>query len=472
MGLFSWLSRMFGGQQPSAQQRLVEVLNELQSREAARTGAGPAPTTGSAKAQPRPVRKLNLDPGRFAPLTSDQVKRRARGVGSLFSNPWFGRRDLIPPISDDRTVLVDRGMVGIGLLTPEQLVEIHDVGAMMEKLRPDSGKAAGIADEAVRLDEEEEKQRKEQKKAEAAERQRRHAEDVARRKQTDIVFLGRGVSGGLADRRANIEKLQRLQLPALATPADVARALNQPVPRLRWLAFHSEASAVTHYVRFQVPKKSGGLRELSAPHRDLSAAQQWLLMHVLEKIPVHDAAHGFVPGRSTMSNAVPHVGRAVVVNLDLKDFFPSITFPRVKGIFQELGYSPAAATILALLCTECPRRQVEYNGKTWFVATGPRALPQGACTSPTLSNLLSRRLDARLAGLARKLGFTYTRYADDLTFSGTPETLRLIGYLLARVRHIVAGEGLAVNEEKTRVQRPNMRQGVTGIVANQRPNVS
>jgi RNA-directed DNA polymerase len=99
-------------------------------------------------------------------------------------------------------------------------------------------------------------------------------------------------------------------------------------------------------------------------------------------------------------------------------------------------------------------------------------LPQGACTSPALSNLLGRRLDARLRGLAKKLGFTYTRYADDLTFSGPPEAAAKTGYLLARVRHIVANENLTVNEAKTRVQRPNTRQTVTGIVVNQRPNVA
>ncbi len=362
-------------------------------------------------------------------------------------------------------------MVGIGLLSPEQLAEIHKVGAQMDKLRPDLLQATAIADEAVQLDEAERKQRKEQKQAEAAERKRRHAEDVVRRKLTDIVFLGRGVSGGLADRRANVEKLQQLQLPMLATAADLANALNLPIPRLRWLAFHSEASTITHYVRFQVPKKSGGMRELSAPHRDLAAAQQWILVNILEKIPTHAAAHGFVPGRSTMSNAVPHVGRFAVINLDLKDFFPSITFPRVKGIFQNLGFSPAVATILGLLCTECPRRKVEYNGRTFHVATGPRGLPQGASTSPALSNLLSRRLDARLNGLAKKLGFGYTRYADDLTFSGPTEAAAKTGYLLARVRHIVANENLVVNEAKTRVQRPNSRQTVTGIVVNKRPNI-
>jgi retron-type reverse transcriptase len=490
MGLFSWLGKLFG----SRSQPLQRVVFKSPAQRSAQTSQAPGfQLEGESLSQPSPQtppalpksaggapqrpqqkapRKLNLDPGQFAPLTGDQLKRRSLLVGgSLFRNPWFGRRDLIPPVSDSRTALIDRGMVGVGLLTPEQLVEIHEVGAQMERLKPDLIQAGSIADAAVQQDAEERKQLKERKKAEAAECKRKHAEDVARRKLTDIYFLGRGVSGGLSDRRANVEKLQKLQLPVIASPGDLAKALNLPIPRLRWLAFHSEASKVTHYVRFQVPKKSGGMRELSAPHHDLAASQQWILMHILEKIPTHDAAHGFVPGRGTMTNATPHVGRATVINLDLKDFFPSITFPRVKGIFQEFGYSPAVATILALLCTECPRRKVEYNGKTFHVATGSRALPQGACTSPALSNLLARRLDSRLNGIAKKLGLTYTRYADDLTFSGTKESAAKTGYLLARIRHIVADEKLTVNEDKTRVQRPNARQSVTGIVVNLRPNV-
>lgn len=479
MGLFSWLGRLFGAPPPRAP-RVPPIISTPPQRPLAWKSPQQTPPATTATASTRgdsqpnkAPRKLSLDPGQFAPLSPEQLRRRASGMGrfTFLSNPWFGRRDLIPPVSDERTAMIDRGMVGVGLLTPEQLKEIHEVGAQMDELRPDLLHASAIADQAVQRDAEERKRLKEQKKAEAAARQRKHAEDVARRKQTDIVFLGRGVSGGLADRRANVEKLQQLQLPVLATAADVATALNLPISRLRWLAFHSEAATVTHYIRFQVPKKSGGMRELSAPHHDLAATQEWILMHILEKIPTHDAAHGFVPGRSTMSNAVPHVGRAAVVNLDLKDFFPSITFPRVKGIFQDLGYSPAVATILGLLCTECSRRKIEYSGRLYHVASGPRALPQGACTSPALSNLLGRRLDGRLSGLAKKLGFTYTRYADDLTFSGSPEAAAKTGYLLARVRHIVAHENLTVNEAKTRVQRPNARQSVTGIVVNKRPNV-
>jgi len=391
--------------------------------------------------------------------------------GPFLFNRWFGRRDVIPPISDPRTALIDRAMVGQGLLTPEQLVEIHGVGDKMAELRPALDVAVEAAEQAVKQDQEQREVLKRQKKAEAEARKKKWTEDVARRKLTDIVFLGRGVSGGLADRRANVEQLQRLQLPVLASPQDVAQALGVSIPRLRWLAFHSEAAMVTHYVRFTIPKKSGGTRELSAPHHDLAQCQQWILANILEKIPVADSAHGFVPGRSTMTNAVLHVGRNVVVNVDLKDFFPTITFPRVKGIFQSLGYSPCASTILALLCTECPRRHVSYDKRVYLVATGTRALPQGACTSPALSNLVTRKFDARLGGIARKLGFTYTRYADDLTFSGAAELTKMTGYLLARIRHIAEDEHFAVNETKTRVQRPSMAQVVTGIVVNQRPNV-
>jgi retron-type reverse transcriptase len=203
----------------------------------------------------------------------------------------------------------------------------------------------------------------------------------------------------------------------------------------------------------------------------MAQCQQWIKENILDRIPLHDAAHGFVAGRSTMSNAVPHVRRDVVVNADLKEFFPSITFPRVKGVFQELGYSPAVATVLALLCTESPRREVTYAGRVLQVATGPRALPQGACTSPALSNLTARALDARLAGMAQKLGWTYTRYADDLTFSTNGDPAQKTAWILARLRHIAQEESFTVNEKKTRVQRPNTQQSVTGIVVNKRPNV-
>jgi RNA-directed DNA polymerase len=336
----------------------------------------------------------------------------------------------------------------------------------MDQVRPELDQATAIADAAVKRTKAEYEALKQKKKEEAAQRKRVHEEGVARRRETDIVFLGRGVSRGLADRRANVEKLERNLLPVLATPADLAAALGIPIPRLRWLAYHNEAATRTHYVRFSVAKKSGGTRELAAPHKTLRHCQEWILENILGKLPVHGAAHGFARGRSTVSNASGHAGREVLVNTDLKDFFPSITFPRVAGMFRGLGYSPAVAAILALLCTESPRKTVQYAGATYHVATGPRALPQGACTSPALSNRAARKLDMRLAGLAAKLGWTYTRYADDATFSASGEAAARVGYLLARIRHISRDEGFAVNEAKTRVLRQNAAQKVTGIVVN------
>lgn len=288
-------------------------------------------------------------------------------------------------------------------------------------------------------------------------------------KASDLTFLGRGVSNGLARRTSRPLDLEALGLPVLHTPADVAAALGLTIPRLRWLAFHTEVARQVHYVRFEVPKRSGGIRVLHAPHRTLARAQRWIFEEILTRLPVHDAAHGFVSGRGTPSNAAPHAGQAVVVNCDLHDFFPSIEWPRVRAVFERLGYSPAVATVLALLCTECPRSAVVFDGTPYLVATGPRGLPQGACTSPALSNQVALRLDRRLSGLASRLGWAYTRYADDLTFSGSDGLKAQVGYLLARIRHIAGDEGFRVHEAKTRVLRRHTAQTVTGLVVNDRP---
>ena len=305
-----------------------------------------------------------------------------------------------------------------------------------------------------------------------AQRRQERAEAGAERRRTEIRFLGRGVSAALNDRQGDRAKLARAGLPPLDSPAELAGRLEISIPRLRWLAFHAEVATRVHYVSFEVAKKGGGTRRLSAPHRSLAQAQRWIWREIVARLPTEDQAHGFIPGRSIVTNALAHSGRAVVVNLDLAGFFPAIGFRRVRAVFERVGYSPAIATILGLLCTEAPRRTVTFEGTTCHVATGPRGLPQGACTSPGLANQVARRLDRRLGGLASKLGATYTRYADDLTFSGGSDLDPRVGPLLALVRRIAASEGFTVNEAKTRVLRPSTAQVVTGLVVNDRPGVA
>ncbi len=443
----------------------------------------PAATTAPSRpASARPAAPLSSRaPAPFVPgpspyeagdilgLSAEQLRERALRVAP-WRTAWIGRIDTIPPQSDERTAIIDRGLILRGYLTPDQIREIHRVGDLWLKhhdaVQMANSLASAAAKRAVEDDKAANAAAKADKKRLAAERKAARATAIAKRRAEDIVFLGRGVSARLGDRRANIEALASSSLPVLASPADVARALGLTIRELRHLCFHSEASEKTHYVYFEVPKRSGGTRLLAAPHRRLAKAQRWVLDNVLARVAATAHAHGFVAGRSTVTNARPHVGKSVVVNLDLKDFFPSITFPRVRGLFESLGYSPAAATVLALLVTESPRMAVEHDGRRYWAAMGDRALPQGACTSPAISNLVTRKLDRRLAGAVAKAGWAYTRYADDITVSAGKAQRRQVTLLAARVRHVVREEGFTVHEKKGRVQRAASRQEVTGIGVN------
>jgi RNA-directed DNA polymerase len=478
MSFWDYLSRLMGKRQPS-QPATPTPAPEDAAKQTAPTTPTATPATPAPQPTPAPVSKPTEPPAPqphdFLPITRDELLKGGEEVRRSTGWMWFGRRDIIPPATDLRTKLIDRGMLTQGLLTAEELAEMHAVGELRDKFvnreQHIEIQAGRSAEQAVEADRAARKAVKERKKAEAAERKRKHQEAVAARKANDIRFAGKGVSALLNDRTSDADKLAAAGLPVLHTPAELAAALGLTVPRLRWLCYHTEVATRIHYVQFEVPKKSGGTRTLSAPHQTLDAAQRWVLANVLEKLPVEAAAHGFVPGRSTLTNARPHAGKAVVVNLDLEGFFPSVGFPRVRHLFRRLGYSGAVATLLALLCTECPRRKVVYDGRAYFVAAGPRGLPQGACTSPAISNQIARKLDRRLSGLSAKLGLEYTRYADDLTFSGGAELNGKVAYLLARVRHIAGEEGFAVNPKKTRVKRPNARQTVTGLVVNDNPGV-
>src|SRR5919202_5878690 len=319
----------------------------------------------------------------------------------------------------------------------------------------------------------EESRRKRQETKERRERDRiERAEAWQHRKQQEIPYLGDGVSAGLNHTDCNEERLQSYGLPVVGTSEQIASAMGISVGQLRFLAFSRKTSTISHYIRFQIPKKTGGERLISAPMPRLKAAQHWILVNILEKLELHDGAHGFRRDRSIVSNAQPHVGAEVIINLDLKDFFPSISYKRVKGLFQSFGYSEAAATIFGLLCTQPTVEEVELDGKTYYVATTDRHLPQGSPASPAITNLLCRRLDRRLTGMAENLGFVYTRYADDLTFSASGDSLQNICNVLRHTESIVAHEGFTINEQKTRILRKSRQQEVTGVVVNSQLNVS
>ena len=304
-------------------------------------------------------------------------------------------------------------------------------------------------------------------------------------KQAHVVHLGAGVfwhDTNDVDRfdAADPDKA-RLDnsLPELGRHAGdvdaLAKLLDLSIPRLRWLAYHREVDTGTHYTRWMVPKRDGSPRLISAPKPDLKRVQRWIAREVTEHLPVHSAAHGFLPGRSIVSNALAHAGAKVVVKLDIRGFYPTVTFRRVKGLLRRAGLGEQTAILLAALATESPREEMVLRGRTYHVAVAPRSLPQGAPTSPSITNALCLRLDCRLAGLARKLGCRYTRYADDLTFSFHGDAARReggrdpVGRLIRAVIGIVAAEGFVIHPSKTRVMRSGARQRVTGLVVNNAP---
>jgi RNA-directed DNA polymerase len=334
---------------------------------------------------------------------------------------------------------------------------------------------AATEDPAAALAQERKRRWEESKKRRAEAKAKREAQQEVRRKAWDtfragtVVFAGEGVSGGLQNATSDAAALSQRGLPILHSAADLAGQMGIPLSSLRWLTYHRRGATLVHYHRYCIAKKTGGVRSISAPKSALKSAQAWVRDNILDKLPFEAPAHGFVASRSIVTNARHHVNKSVVINLDMKDFFPSITFRRVKGLFEQFGYSEQVAVVLALLCTEPPRVPAELDGKVYFVALGERVLPQGASTSPALTNLLCRKLDRRLAGLAKKHQFVYTRYADDLTFSG--HRLPAVGRLLRSVRSILQAEGLAEHPNKTRVMRASNRQEVTGVTVNERPTI-
>jgi hypothetical protein len=279
----------------------------------------------------------------------------------------------------------------------------------------------------------------------------------------------------------------RFHVPPLPSPGELADAVGLTVDELAWFAdvrrlnTHAATPKLSHYHHRWVAKARGGWRLLEAPKPRLKRIQRWLLDNVLAGIPPSDVAHGFVAGRSVRTFVAPHVGRPIVVRIDLEDFFASVSRARVAAIFRRVGYPRRVAAALAGLTTAPtpedvlaahPRVGVDLSRR--FLANArlrDAHLPQGAPTSPALSNLAAWRLDRRLAALAAGFGARMTRYADDLAFSGDETLAQALRFFIARVGAIAVEEGFRVNHRKTRVMRQGRRQTLCGVVVNDRANL-
>ena len=269
--------------------------------------------------------------------------------------------------------------------------------------------------------------------------------------------------------------LAETALPKLATPVELAEWLAITPEQLvrfadlRGLSARSGDPFGPHYRHHLHPKSDGGLRLIEEPRPFLKRIQRRLLRGLLDTVPVHPAAMGFCPKRSCIDGAARHAGEAMVISFDLADFFPRIDTPRLYGLFRAFGYPRAVAQDLAGLTTAItPAHILKTDNLAARNALTNRHLPQGAPTSPALANATAYRLDCRLTGLARHLGATYTRYADDLTFSGDRHIRRI---LLDAVPDIVTDENFRLNAQKIRVMPTHKRQIVTGIVVNERTNI-
>ena len=262
------------------------------------------------------------------------------------------------------------------------------------------------------------------------------------------------------------------EIPQITTMADLAAALRLHPDDLGWLISHGRVEHYRH--RWQAKPKSGRHRLIESPKTLLKFAQRQILRNILSAIPPHDAARGFRAGCSVRDFVEPHCGRELLLRFDLEDFFPSISAARVLRIFLTAGYPETVARALTRLTTRAtPHSVLEERTLGWPERRRLAAphLPQGAPTSPALANLAAFRLDCRLAGLAAAVGANYTRYADDLLFSGGADFGRQARRVETAIAAILLDEGFRPNFHKTRVMRQGQRQHAAGLVLNDKPNI-
>lgn len=237
-----------------------------------------------------------------------------------------------------------------------------------------------------------------------------------------------------------VKRLEENGLPVIFDRDHLAYILGIRPQELTYLISKPER----HYSSFRVKKRRGGYRVIDAPSFLLKCIQRWILDEVLAHVAVSDYAFGFIENRSILDNAARHLNKHCVVGIDIKDFFPSISSDSVFRLFYYCGYTKEVSFYLSRLCTF------------------QEHLPQGAPTSPYISNIVFLKADKRLAGLSKAYGADYSRYADDITFSGKGNLINI----LQPAEKILAEEGFMLNKRKTRVAFSHQKQEVTGLLVN------
>ncbi len=216
------------------------------------------------------------------------------------------------------------------------------------------------------------------------------------------------------------------------------------------------------YRQFHIPKKSGGKRTITAPYGELKEIM-YVLAFILDELYVPTSeAMSFIRGRSIVDNAICHIGHNYVLNIDLSDFFTSITADMVERGIVKLGFAPLVARNVATLCTY-------PSFKNHSVVN---IVPQGAPTSPVISNICAMTLDNRLAGLARRFHLNYSRYADDITFSSNHNVYQQNGDFMLELQRIISECHFKINPRKTRLLKKGEKQEVTGLTVCEKTNVS
>jgi hypothetical protein len=276
-------------------------------------------------------------------------------------------------------------------------------------------------------------------------------------------------------------------IPAIETVGALADRLSVTPSELDWFAdlkaigYKDPRPRLRHYSYRILRKPSGTVRLIEAPKWRLKQMQRQILSEILDKVPAHSAAHGFIKGRSIKTFTAPHVAQMALLRMDLSDFFPSFCGARIQAIFRTIGYPEPIADLLGGICTNATPRDI-WNDPSpnldLVILQEARAfharphLPQGAPTSPALANIGAYRADCRLAGLACAAGASYTRYADDLVFSGSERFDASVDRFATHAAAILIEEGFSVNHRKTRVMRQNTRQHLAGLVVNRRANIA